>query len=569
MDEPTEDSRTEVEVLRERLEIAEDTIRAIHAGEVDALVVQGSQGKQVYVLEGADRPYRLFVEYMRQGAVRLTREGVIFYANPHVAVLLEKPESVVLGSNLLDYVAPRHHERVAELLRSEEPASIEIQLVRESGRVVHVQFAVSAPAGTTLIGVLTDLTEQRRRKVAMARAEALRKSGRTLRRALMARRHAEESLREANQRKDEFLATLSHELRNPLASIRNALQLLKLEGVTRPETQQARDIIERQVEQTVRLIDDLMDVSRITRGTLDLRFETFTVADLLQDVQQASRHVIEEHGHEFLLLAPEREVHIRGDRVRLCQVFGNLITNAAKYTPKGGHLELRAVIQDPELVVAVSDNGVGIPSDQLAEIFKPFARVDTSIERGQGGLGIGLSLSERIVALHGGSVTARSDGAGQGATFVVRMPVVTEPGAETAPSPGRETAADPCPSRKILVADDNDDAAESLAMLLRTLGHQAVTANDGLEALEFAQTGEFDLALLDIGMPRLNGYDLAAQIREQPWGRDILLVALTGWGQESDKRRALESGFNNPLPKPVDAEQLIAILARPRQLSSV
>src|SRR5258706_102667 len=302
MDEPTEDSRTEVEVLRERLEIAEDTIRAIHAGEVDALVVQGSQGKQVYVLEGADRPYRLFVEYMRQGAVRLTREGVIFYANPHVAVLLEKPESVVLGSNLLDYVAPRHHERVAELLRSEEPASIEIQL--------------------------------------------------------------------------------------------------------------ARDIIERQVEQTVRLIDDLMDVSRITRGTLDLRFETFTVADLLQDVQQASRHVIEEHGHEFLLLAPEREVHIRGDRVRLCQVFGNLITNAAKYTPKGGHLELRAVIPGPELVVAVSDNGVGIPSDQLAEIFKPFARVDTSIERGQGGLGIGLSLSERIVALHGGSVPARSDGAG-------------------------------------------------------------------------------------------------------------------------------------------------------------
>ncbi|HEY2294650.1 MAG TPA: ATP-binding protein [Thermoanaerobaculia bacterium] len=369
----------------------------------------------------------------------------------------------------------------------------------------------------------------------------------------------EEILRETDRRKDELLATLAHELRNPLAPIRNGLQILGLAKDSPEILEQARRMMERQLQQMVRLIDDLLDLSRISRGKIDLHRERADLAAVLHSALETSRPLIEQSGHHVDLDLPPAPVFVEADLTRLAQVFANLLNNAAKYTDKGGHIRIAVRPAGREVAVSVRDNGIGIPAAMLPRIFEMFTQVDRSLEKAHGGLGIGLSIVKRLVEMHGGTVEARSPGPGQGSEFVVRLPLLQDAAAEGRPESGEEKNGAPV-RRRILVADDNADAAESLATLLALYGNEVRTARDGLEAVAAAAELRPDVILLDIGMPRLNGYDACRRIREQPWGRDAVIIALTGWGQEDDKRRSLEAGFDHHLVKPVEPAALVGLL---------
>ena len=380
------------------------------------------------------------------------------------------------------------------------------------------------------------------------------------------RRRLEDDLRklaadlsEADRRKDEFLATLAHELRNPLAPIRNALQMIRL-SPDRQTSEQARTMMERQLAQMVRLVDDLLDVSRISRGKMELRKERVQLAAVVSSAVETSRPLIDHMGHELTVTLPQQPIIVDADLTRLAQVFSNLLNNAAKYTDRGGHIWLTAERQGSDVVVSVKDTGIGIAADQLPRIFEMFSQVDRSLERSQGGLGIGLTLVKRLVEMHGGRIEARSEGLGKGAEFVVRLPVVVGASEPQAPAERDEPPA-PKSSLRILIVDDNRDGADSLAMLLQIMGNDTRTAHDGQEAVDVAEEFRPDVMLLDIGLPKLNGYEACRRIREQPWGRSVVLIALTGWGQEDDRRRSQEAGFDHHMVKPVDPQDLMKLLA--------
>jgi two-component system, sensor histidine kinase len=383
---------------------------------------------------------------------------------------------------------------------------------------------------------------------------------------LMALQLAEERLREADRRKDEFLAILAHELRNPLAPARNAAHLLKLQSTADPELQHASDMIERQISQMARLIEDLLDVSRISRGLLALRRERLAFADVLNVALDACRHDIQSRRHTLRTRMPAQSVILDADRDRLVQVITNLVTNATKYTPPGGHIEVAAEMEGETLVVSVRDDGIGIPPEKLTEIFELFAQVDRSFDR-QAGLGIGLTLVRQLVGLHGGTIEAHSEGVGRGSLFVVRLPV-----ARVQALPRETPPEQPMPSgepMRVLIADDNRDAAESLGLLLRMTRHEVRIALDGEAATAAAREFHPDVALLDISMPKRDGFDVARDIRREPWGASVYLVALTGWGQEKDRRLAREAGFDAHLVKPVAPRALNDLLAeRSRSLAS-
>ncbi|AMV17383.1 PAS domain-containing protein [Planctomyces sp. SH-PL14] len=372
------------------------------------------------------------------------------------------------------------------------------------------------------------------------------------------RKRAEEALKDADRRKDEFLATLAHELRNPLAPIRNGLEVMRLSNGDREMVEKARGMMERQLSQMVHLVDDLLDLSRVSRGKIELRRERIDLARAVQQAVETSRPQIETNGHHLTISLPPGPVYVDADITRLAQVFSNLLNNAAKYTEQGGRVELSVQRQVGEVAVSVRDNGVGIPANMLPRVFEMFAQVDRSLERSQGGLGIGLSIVKKLVEMHGGSVAVESGGHGAGSEFTVRLPVVLS---VAMPTDGDEEHALPSSRRKILVVDDNKDAATSLAMMLKLMGNETKTAHDGVEALDVAATYRPDLILLDIGMPRLNGYETAKQIRLQAWGKSIVLVALTGWGQEEDRRKSSEAGFDSHMVKPVEPAALERLLA--------
>jgi PAS domain S-box-containing protein len=375
------------------------------------------------------------------------------------------------------------------------------------------------------------------------------------------RKQAQEVLKEADRRKDEFLATLAHELRNPLAPIRNSIELLRLADGNADLIRQAQRIMERQLAQIVRLVDDLLDISRITRGKLPLRKKRIELAAAIQTAIEAARPAIAAQAHELSVTLPPDTIYLDGDPTRLAQVFSNLLNNAAKYTEKGGHIWLTTERQGNEVVVSVRDTGIGIATEHLPKLFAMFSQIAPALERSQGGLGVGLALVRGLVELHGGNVEAHSAGSGRGSEFTVRLPVVETPGhARQEPSADRGKSC-PGPKCRILVADDLRDSVDSLAMMLRVGGHDIQTAHDGLEAVQAAATFRPDVVVLDIGMPRMNGYEAARHIRQQPWGKQMLLIALTGWGQEEDKRRAFEAGFDNHLTKPVEAAALEKLLA--------
>jgi PAS domain S-box-containing protein len=369
-----------------------------------------------------------------------------------------------------------------------------------------------------------------------------------------------DELAEASRHKDEFLATLAHELRNPLSPIRNSVHYLGQDGLTERDAKTAREVITRQVAIMVRLIDDLLDVSRISRNKLDVRKERVELATVVESAVESCRPLIQQRGLELTISVPPQAFPLDADPVRLAQVFSNLLNNSAKYTDRGGQISLSAIREGSDAVVTVRDNGIGIAGDMLSRVFDMFTQVDRSLEQSQGGLGIGLTLVRRLVEMHDGSIEARSAGPNQGSEFIVRLPlVISPPNEKLAGSDGAVTKR--LGHGRILLVDDNIDSANSLAMLLRLKGNDIRTAHDGVEALEVAEAFHPEIVLLDIGLPKLNGYDVARRIRQQPWGRDVLLIALTGWGNDEDRRLSQEAGFNFHMVKPVDLAALEALLA--------
>jgi signal transduction histidine kinase/ActR/RegA family two-component response regulator len=364
-------------------------------------------------------------------------------------------------------------------------------------------------------------------------------------------------LAESDKRKDEFLATLAHELRNPLAAMRTAIRVTQLAPGRADLAGEAQAMLGRQLEQLIRLVDDLLDLSRISVGKIDLRREPVELAAIVGSALETVTPMIERSEQGLEVSLPEEGILLDADPVRVAQVISNLLNNASKYTPRGGRVALTALRNGNEVEISVRDNGIGIPAEMLPCVFEMFTQVDSSLEKAHGGLGIGLTIVKRLTELHGGSVQVRSEGPGRGSEFVVRMPLA-EKAMPVAPARGKPSAA--ATSRRVLVVDDNPDAASSLSMLLQALGHEVSTAPDGLSGLAAAESRMPEVVLLDIGMPGLNGYDACERIRAQPWGRDLTLVALSGWGQDEHKARARAAGFDHHFIKPVDVEALSVLL---------
>jgi signal transduction histidine kinase/CheY-like chemotaxis protein len=443
----------------------------------------------------------------------------------------------------------------------------------------------------TWIAVFGRATHRSWKRDALALAES-RNQQHSLEKEVQDRKQAEAALLEADRRKDEFLATLAHELRNPLAPVRNSAVLLHDNSLPAPERVRCLDIIDRQIGHMARLLEDLLDVSRITRGKFRLVPDRVALADVISPALEAARPVIDAGHHQLAVSLPPQAVWLHADPVRLAQVFTNLLTNAAKYTPPGGRIRLSATIGPMDevvnftdsrlggagsslypvlrdgpasaVIITVEDNGIGIAPDHLPRLFDLFSQVDTALERSQGGLGIGLSLARALVEMHAGTITAQSAGTGRGSTFKVCLPVM-EIGTlvkeidvipATSSKPPAENGAKP----RLLIVDDNKDAAVSLGVLLSMQGYETKTAYDGLTAVEVAERFRPDAVILDLGLPKLNGFDAAVRIREAEWGRNLLLVALTGWGHEDDRRKSRAAGFDHHIVKPVDPRELRTLL---------
>ena len=384
-------------------------------------------------------------------------------------------------------------------------------------------------------------------------------------RQYQARSHLEERertaevLKQADRRKDEFLAVLAHELRNPLAPIRNSLQILRMTTGADPTAERVCEMMERQVNHMVRLVDDLMEVSRITRGLIELRRAETDLATVIRTAVETSRPLIEAGEHQLAIFLPPERIPLFGDEVRLGQIFANLLNNAAKYTDPGGQIWLTARRDGPEAVVSIRDNGIGLASQTLPVVFDMFMQADRSTHRAQGGLGIGLTLVKTLVELHGGSVSVHSNGPNQGSEFTVRLPLAA--GEQRRPDKPGTSERLAGAQRRILVVDDNKDAAVSLGMLLKVLGMDVKTVNDGPAALTTLEGFRPDVVLLDLGMPGMDGFEVARRIREHHEYDDLTLVALTGWGQPEDRERTHAAGFNHHLVKPADISALRSLLA--------
>ncbi|HUP23101.1 MAG TPA: PAS domain S-box protein [Thermoanaerobaculia bacterium] len=492
-------------------------------------------------LRDSEQRYRAIVESQAEMVCRFRADGTILFANDAYARARGATGEGFAGTSLWSFVHGEDRRRVEELLARLSPESPEIRIENR----VHTADGERWTLWTN-------------------RALAFDEHGRWTEAQsagfdITQRMEMEEALREADHRKDHFLATLAHELRSPLAPLRNGLELIRLAAGAPDATERARALMERQLAQMVRLIDDLLDLSRISRGRIHLHTDLVPLPEVVRQAEETVAPVIAEHGHELVVRLPSQPVWVEGDPVRLSQVLSNLLHNAAKFTEPGGRIVLSAERKDERVEVVVRDDGVGIPADLLPRIFDVFSESDRSLLQPKSGLGIGLSLVRTLVEMHGGSVEARSEGIGRGSEFVVRLPVARSPIAEV-PEEARQPAAAARP-RRILVVDDNRDSATSLAELLGLLGHQTETAHDGLEALAAAARFRPDVILLDLGMPRLDGYEAARRIRSEPWGRDVLLVAVTGWGQDSDRERSQQAGFDLHLVKPVDLAKLESLLA--------
>jgi PAS domain S-box-containing protein len=451
-----------------------------------------------------------------------------------------------------------HEYPLARALRGETVAPEEVRLQRFDGAEGWVSIG-AAPvlddAGRLVgaVAAMEDITDKKRH------LEALRDSERRERERAEELQRAEQALKAADRQKDEFLATLAHELRNPLAPIRTGLELLKQPPASHAAAEKVRTTMQRQLGHLVRLVDDLLDVSRISHGKIELQRERLQLRDVVAHAVEASGALAEASGHALAVQLPAEPIWIEGDEIRLAQVLTNLLNNAAKYTPRGGHIELAAAVEGSAAVIRVSDDGSGIAEDMLPRVFDLFAQADRDRERSQGGLGIGLSLARRLVKMHGGTITAASAGPGRGSTFTVRLPLAAGP--SDAASENEPNHAPPAACR-ILVVDDNEDAAETLTTLLGLSGHDTRSAHDGAQALEAARAFAPDLVFLDLGLPDMSGYEVAERLRADRALEGVVLVALTGWGADEDKQRTRAAGFDLHLTKPVDLSAVEDVVAR-------
>ena len=424
------------------------------------------------------------------------------------------------------------------------------------------QQPTAIPAGE--IDRLRHALEQARSELAAART-ALERKSQELARASLTQKEIEAELRQqrdwrdADRRKDEFLATLAHELRNPLAPIRQAALISKAPTATDAQKRWSHDVIDRQVQHMSLLLDDLLDISRVTRGTLALRMQSTDLATVIESAVETARPTIDSKRHVLSVDIPTEPVSFTADPLRVAQVLSNLLTNAAKYTDPEGQIRLAAHCQGDDVVIRVADSGIGISAATLPRVFNMFSQVHSNTDRSEGGLGIGLSLAKGLIELHGGTIEASSAGLGCGSEFTVRLPRRTSTGKlqnTAAPAPFPR----PPRQRRILIADDNRDSAETLAALLRMEGHEVTSVHDGPVALSVFGELKPDVALLDIGMPGLTGYEVARKMRQSNPRTPLTLIAITGWGQDIDKERAFAAGFDHHLTKPVDPQRLVELL---------
>ena len=468
------------------------------------------------------------------------RHGTLWWSRHTYGVFGVDPASFVPDQvSVAALIHPEDREtflqRRAEAILQRRPFIHEFRVVRGDGTVAWIGHRAQTEydaAGTPVrtFGTAVDITE---------------------------RKAAEHALREADRKKDDFIATLAHELRNPLAPMRNAVALLRRDDLSAAQAATCRDVVDRQVAQMAHLLDDLLDVSRMSRGRFELRRSPLEMSAVIAQAVEIAQPLIDDAGHAFAVRLPEAALHVEGDLTRLAQVFSNLLLNAAKYTPAGGLLAISAQAAGSEVVVSVTDNGIGIDAGHLPHVFEMFGQLESALDRSRGGLGIGLSLARRLVEMHGGSIAAASPGAGLGSEFVVRLPLCRP---ATTTRPGDRRAESPAGRCRVLVADDLRDSADTLGLLLESMGHVVHIAYDGAEALRLAETFRPDIVLLDLGMPKLNGFDACRQIRAQPWGSRMVLAAQTGWGQAQDRQRTREAGFDAHIVKPIDADALEALL---------
>ena len=513
---------------------------------------------------------------------RFERTPIIFVTGVHLDDL-DRLKGYSLGA--VDYVSV---PIVPEILRSKVSVLVELYIKRKELQQANVRLS---EANIALQEEKTRELERLNQSLQRANSE-LEAANQSLQSEIAERARIGQALREADRHKDEFLAMLAHELRNPLAPIHNAVELMRMKPLDDPQLNWARDVIARQLTSLTRLVDDLLDVSRITRGKINLTRQVVELEGLISRAVETVHPLLDEHRHQLTLELPEPGVRVFGDPTRLTQAIANVLGNAAKYTDAGGQVLLSAVVRGDNVEICIRDNGIGIRPEMLPHVFELFTQLERGDGRSQGGLGIGLALVQRLVQMHGGDVLATSEGPGTGSQFVIRLPLLRGEGmpaeAEEEPDPELEPELEPEPTveaipsaaemasvvaplvsagaarmaRRILIADDNNDALESLATLLELSGHEVFTATNGGTALQSAERHLPEVVLLDIGMPLLDGYEVAKRIRAQPWGQRITLVALTGWGQDSDRRRSREAGFDSHLVKPLDLETLTDLLAR-------
>jgi two-component system, chemotaxis family, CheB/CheR fusion protein len=486
------------------------------------------------------------IESSDDAIVAKSLDGIIQSWNAGAERIFRHTAAYAIGRHISIIVPPdrlaEEEDIIARLAKGERIDHVETERVRADGRRLIVSLTISPildEAGRVVgaSNITRDVTQQR-----------------------AAERRERHLLAEADRHKNEFLAMLAHELRTPLAPISNTARALQLEGADRDEVRMASEILERQVRQMSRLVDDLLDMSRITRGRIEIRKSRVAFAPIVEQAVEAVRPMCASMQCGLAVELPEEPIYLEADAARLAQVLGNLVHNACKFTNPGGHAELTAQRIGDRLLIHVRDDGIGIAPEHLPHLFDMFVQVDTSLERSRGGLGIGLTLAKNLIEMHDGTVEVRSEGLGRGTEVVVTLPILSDERALPTPAPRAQTSAEANEGRRILIVDDNPDSADSLALLLRHSGFETHTTNDGLHALELAERVRPEAILLDIGLPGLNGYEVCRRMRSEGWGRDVVLVAMTGWGQDQDRIRSKDAGFDAHLVKPVDYDQLLALL---------
>ena len=519
----------ETETLRARLADAEDMLRAIRQGEIDALVVEGDRGNQVYTLHSADEPYRNLVEQMQEGAVALTSRGDILYANARFAAMVGEPLESVVGSRVERFVNQADREEFASLLDAGSGRR-RSRLVGADPRAFEVSLSLTTTASADRVNlIVSDLSE------------------------ILEATSSRDRAQRDNRTKDEFLAILAHELRSPLAAISGAVRVLELAHVRETPAVRAHEVITRQVGHISHLIEELLDVERVASGKIRLARQPL---DLAAAVRRTVGTFTSDTALDRRIEIITDPVWVEWDTVRLDQVLTNILTNAVKYTPAGGRIRVALRAEGGDAVLSVEDTGFGITPRMLPFVFDMYAQADRTLERAQGGLGIGLTLVRRLIELHGGTIVASSEGEGHGSTFTVRLTQVPA-GASPGPSapPERRTA-----HRRVLLIEDNADARDMLRMMLELAGHVVYDAPDGVRGLELLDTVRPDVGIIDIGLPRMDGYQVARKIRDVPHGREMLLLALTGYGSPGEAQAPSEHAFDHHLVKPVDPDQLVRLL---------